>query len=85
MNFNCKQCGQCCRNIGKTGLLKEFENEKGECIHLTEDNRCDIYENRPDICNVSKMYELYFYQSMTLEEYINHNYNICQLLNTDSS
>ena len=85
MSYNCRQCGQCCRNIGSTGLLKEFENEKGECIHLTEDNLCNIYENRPDVCNVKKMYELYFCKLMTFEEYANYNYSICEMLNSKKS
>lgn len=78
MVFECQKCGQCCKNIGKTGLLKDFENEKGECIHLTKDNLCSIYDQRPDICNVEKMYKLYF---MSLEEYIEYNKAICKVLN----
>lgn len=78
--FDCKKCGQCCRNIGKTGLLKEFENEKGECIHLTENNLCDIYESRPDICNVEKMFELFFKDKMTYDEYLTENYKACAKL-----
>jgi Fe-S-cluster containining protein len=85
MIFECKKCGQCCRNIGKTGLLKEYENENGECIHLTKDNLCDIYENRPDICNVKKMYELHFQQYMTYKEYLQYNCEICQVLNEEES
>lgn len=33
------------------------QREDGACIHLAEDNSCKIYESRPDICNVKKMYE----------------------------
>jgi len=28
----------------------------GWCKHLREDNMCEIYERRPDVCNVSKAY-----------------------------
>lgn len=80
MTFNCKKCGKCCRNIWKTGLLKDLENEKGECIHLTKDNLCDIYDHRPDICNVEKMYGLYFKDIMSYDEYLAENYKICQNL-----
>ena len=31
----------------------------GACEHLTEDNLCSIYENRPDFCNVDKNYEMF--------------------------
>ncbi|MBO5265572.1 MAG: YkgJ family cysteine cluster protein [Ruminococcus sp.] len=82
MKFECKKCGKCCRSISRTGLLKEFENENGECIHLTDDNRCDIYDNRPDICNVEKMYELHFHKFMTFEEYMKHNKDMCCFLNS---
>jgi Fe-S-cluster containining protein len=29
----------------------------GACINLAEDNTCNIYETRPDICRVDKMSE----------------------------
>lgn len=31
-------------------------NHLGHCVHLKEDNSCAIYENRPKLCNVEKMY-----------------------------
>lgn len=83
MTFNCHKCGNCCRNIWKTGLLKEFENEKGECIHLTKDNLCDIYDHRPNICNVEKMYDMYFKNFMSYDEYIHENYKACDKLKSD--
>lgn len=82
ISFKCEMCGECCRRIGLSGLLKEFENEKGECIHLTEDNLCEIYDARPDICRVDRMYELYFKDIMKLDEYLNENYKCCQNLQT---
>lgn len=80
MSFICQKCGNCCRNIWKTGLLKEFENEKGECIHLMKNNLCDIYDHRPDICNVEKMYSLYFKNMMSYDEYLAENYKACDKL-----
>lgn len=35
------------------------QREDGACIHLTQDNKCSIYETRPEICRVDKMYERY--------------------------
>lgn len=83
IKFDCKKCGQCCRKIWVTGLLKEFENDKGECIHLTEDNLCDIYDSRPDVCNVEKMFELCFKNTMTYDEYLCENYKVCAKLQKD--
>lgn len=45
MKFNCEACGACCKAIG--------------CTLLDENNKCIIYDVRPDICNVSKCYESY--------------------------
>lgn len=61
-------------------MLKEFENDKGECIHLTENNLCDIYDSRPIICNVEKMYELFFSSTITYEQYLKENYEACTKL-----
>ena len=30
----------------------------GACIHLTSDMKCSIYDTRPDICRIDKMYEI---------------------------
>lgn len=52
----------------------------GVCIHLTDDNLCDIYENRPDICNVEKMYETLYKSMMSKEEYEKKNMEGCRML-----
>ena len=57
VKFPCTECGACCRRVGTTaqGLLPTKED--GEtCLYL-EGNLCSIYENRPDICNLSVMYD----------------------------
>lgn len=35
------------------------QREDGACIHLSAQNECKIYETRPNICRVDKMYERY--------------------------
>jgi Fe-S-cluster containining protein len=32
--------------------------QTGACIHLTSDMKCSIYDTRPDICRIDKMYEI---------------------------
>jgi Fe-S-cluster containining protein len=32
--------------------------ENGACIYLTEDNKCSVYDQRPMLCNVEKMYHV---------------------------
>ena len=63
----CKQCGKCCSNylpltteevIGTKKLAKK-ENKRlldkdwyNYCPFLNEQNKCDIYDNRPSICKL---------------------------------
>lgn len=54
--FLCSSCGACCRRAGQLGLMPQRDD--GACIHLDTDNRCKIYETRPDICRVNKMAEI---------------------------
>ena len=71
--FECKMCGMCCRNIrrykdeiypifkrllGETIPNFDIEDDNGVCVHLTEDNKCSIYEERPILCNTEFMFEL---------------------------
>lgn len=56
--WECIGCGKCCHKIGDEFSLRLF-NEKtkdGRCIKLNEENRCDIYSERPIGC---KMYPFY--------------------------
>ena len=33
-------------------------DETGRCEMLDENNKCKVYDHRPDICNIDKMIEL---------------------------
>ena len=56
--WKCKECGACCYFIDKAKKMGyDFPykaNKDGSCEKLV-DNRCSIYETRPDICNVEKV------------------------------
>ena len=78
--FVCTQCGLCCKNIDKVPDLKDFDLGNGVCKYLNEYNLCTIYESRPDICNVEKMYELKFKDIMSREEYEFLNNEGCRIL-----
>ena len=56
--WKCKECGACCYFIDKAkkmGYEFPYKAKKdGSCEKLI-DNRCSIYEDRPDICNVEKV------------------------------
>lgn len=63
--FPCNGCGACCRRVASAvdnaialGLITEFPYPimpDGSCSQLTQDNRCAVYETRPDICRVDMM------------------------------
>lgn len=61
--FKCDSCGLCCKAVN--------------CQYLTEDNKCSIYDKRPDICNIDKGYEMYFKASMSKQEWYEINYKAC--------
>ena len=67
--FECDCCGLCCRLIGNIPQLKHFDRGDGVCCHLTDANLCDMYESRPEVCSVERMYS-HFSSEMTKEEYL---------------
>ena len=81
MTFECDRCGICCQHIDSIPQLKGFDSGNGRCVHLLENNLCEIYLDRPEICNVDKMYELYFKDIISEEEYIRQNKMGCIELN----
>ena len=76
--FICSQCGCCCRKISKESELRFLDRGDGTCRHL-ENNRCQIYENRPLLCRVDDMYEM-FSDMYDLETFYELNYQICKSL-----
>jgi Fe-S-cluster containining protein len=43
-------------------MTRFLADESGACKHLSKDNTCSIYENRPDICRVDLMLERMGYE-----------------------
>lgn len=79
--FKCDKCGLCCMNLQKSEIYSYLDRGDGICRYFCEDTRlCKIYENRPEICNVDKMYIAYFSNDLTLDEYYEMNYNACKIL-----
>lgn len=77
--FVCMKCGECCRHIDKIPQLSEFDLGNGVCMHL-KGNCCDIYSSRPEICRVDEMYDKYFCNIYSREEFYKINMNICRKL-----
>lgn len=84
ITFYCDMCGLCCKNLQNSELYKDLDRGDGQCIFLNN-NKCSIYDNRPDKCNVKKMYDLIFYKFYSLTEYYELNYQACQKLKSDNS
>ena len=79
MSFFCDQCGLCCRHIDKVPQLALFDLGNGVCKYL-RDNLCSIYDDRPEICRVDYMYEKFFKNYMTLEDFYKLNEQGCEEL-----
>jgi len=77
--FPCTSCGLCCQQIGHIEQLASFDRGDGICIHL-KDDRCAIYENRPDICRVDVMYHKVYHQYFSKEEFYLENSRVCKEL-----
>jgi Fe-S-cluster containining protein len=75
-SFPCTSCGECCRNIGHIPELKDFDLGDGVCKFL-KDGLCSIYETRPDICQVDKMFDKKYHKFYTKEEFYNLNISVC--------
>ena len=77
--FKCERCGICCMYIANSPLYRELDRGDGVCKYFNDNTKlCDIYNNRPDKCNIDKMYQLYFKRIMTKEEYYQLNYDACE-------
>jgi len=83
MIFVCDKCGLCCKHIDRVPQLSEFDDGTRQCIHLTTNNLCDIYECRPDICNLEKMYKTVYSKYLTKEEYAQLNLEGCKKLKAE--
>ena len=79
--FNCDKCGACCKSIAGIELLANLDRGDGVCKYLNEvSNLCEIYNERPLLCNVEKSYEYFFSEYFTWEEFKALNYAACEKL-----
>jgi Fe-S-cluster containining protein len=79
--FPCTSCGLCCQNISEIEELKNFDLGNGTCKHFNHiSNECNIYETRPNICRVDKMFDIKYHQSFTKEEFHMVNAQACNAL-----
>jgi len=75
----CKTIGKVIENGKKIKNQTAFEQvfidfpyearEDGSCEKLDENGLCTVYENRPLVCNVEKMYETFWEKHETRDEH----------------
>lgn len=78
--FKCDKCGLCCKSLAGNPIYAELDRGDGICKYLNDKNLCSIYNERPTLCRVDEAYNLYFKNCMTLEDYYNENYKVCNML-----
>lgn len=69
---DCQGCGKCCMLFNLTDneeIIKlNLSDEDGKCRYL-ENKRCSIYSERPDICNSETVYDKYYKNTLSKEQY----------------
>jgi len=79
--FPCSVCGLCCQNISHVEELKDFDLGNGVCRYLDlNTKKCLIYDERPDICRIDKMYNSLYYKFFSKEEFYIENAKVCNKL-----
>ena len=56
--------------------LEKFDSGNGSYKYLTEDNICSIYDQRPDACDVKKMYESIYKKKMEVQYIAKQKYAV---------
>ena len=71
-------------NLKRNPLYKNLDRGDGVCRYFDEKTHlCTIYDKRPVICNIDKMYEIYYSSQMSRDEYYRLNQKCCQILKKD--
>lgn len=66
-------------NILEVANFPHNTKADGSCEHLV-DNKCSIYETRPDICKVDVTYLKYHKDKMTQDQYFVATESACKIL-----
>lgn len=83
--FPCTGCGLCCKHIANVQELEGYDLGNGTCRYFDNtSNSCTIYETRPDICRVDKMFDLMYNKEFTQEEFYIANAKVCNSLQEHS-
>lgn len=55
-------------------------DETGKCEKLGANNECTVYDTRPEICSIDKVYEQYLATQMTREQWYRRNESMCKVM-----
>lgn len=76
--FPCQQCGLCCQHVQLSRETQFLDRGDGVCRHHDVTSKlCRIYQGRPDICRVDRLYEMRFAQFYDWDEYVALNLQAC--------
>jgi hypothetical protein len=71
-------CGVCCQNISHIEELNSYDLGNGVCKYFDLDLlTCTIYETRPNICRIDKMYENKYFKKYTKIDFYKLNAEAC--------
>lgn len=82
--YPCKMCGRCCRQVHLVPEMYEYNRGDGVCIYLQTNNKCQIYEKRPNLCNGKYVYE-HSFSHMTVVEFHRLLGECCKKIQEDES
>lgn len=81
MIFPCSKCGICCQNITGIEELESYDMGNGTCKYFDiSSDMCTIYDTRPNICRIDKMFDLKYKKSFSKLEFYNLNAKACNEL-----
>ena len=84
--FSCDKCGACCTLAGMIPELRAMALPNGQCVHLADDCTCEIYDSRPDICRVDRMWKKKGGSAyMPWEEYCKRSEDACRIIKQATS
>lgn len=81
--FPCTQCGLCCQNVHLAEETQFLNRGDGVCRYYDAESKlCSIYQDRPDICRVDRMYKIHYKNLYSWDEFVDLNVQVCESLNS---
>lgn len=94
MDFPCTKCGSCCMRAGVLNdelkkvfgevpaeLAFPYKAPNGRCEKLNDDMTCAVYDSRPTVCNIRKMFTIISKDS--IEKFYRLNADACNKMQVE--